>query len=202
MIRDVTALLVRIVTGIRLVQEPLKPGPPRIYYANHSSHLDFVVIWAALPSHYRNRVRPVAAADYWKNGPIRRWLAHRVFNAVLIPRGKITRENDPIRQMADVLEAGSDLIIFPEGTRSLDGRVAEFRPGIHALSHRHPHAELVPVYLENLSRILPKGEFLMVPLMGNVTFGPNLENQHAGETKQDFLTRARQSLLNLTGNSS
>lgn len=198
MIHNLIALLIRMLTGVRLIDESARPGPPRVYYANHSSHLDFVVIWAALPARFRGRVRPVAAADYWEHGPVRRWLAGKVFRAVLIPRGKLTRDDDPIGRMTSVLEEGNDLIIFPEGTRSLDGRVAEFRPGIHALARRHPQAELIPVYLENLNRILPKGEFLMVPLMGNAIFGPPCEGPREGESRHDFLVRARESLLVLS----
>ncbi len=200
MIRDGIAWLVRLITGVRLIAEPPPPTPPRIYFANHSSHLDFVVIWAALPAGLRNRVRPVAAADYWERGPVRRWLAGRVFHAVLIPRGKLTRDDDPIRKMAAVLDQGNDLILFPEGTRSLDGRVAEFRPGIHALAKLYPQAELIPVHLENLNRILPKGEFLMLPLMGNAIFGPPCEGLREGESRHDFLVRKRECLLALSAN--
>ena len=198
MIQNGIALLVRLITGVHLVRDYGKPASPRIYYANHSSHLDFVVIWAALPSHTRKRARPVAAADYWSRGPIRRWLAGKVFKAVLIPRGKVTRHDDPIGTMSAVIEQGGDLIIFPEGTRSQDGKVADFRSGLHALALRHPQAELIPVYLENLNHILPKGEFLMVPIMGNAVFGPPCEGPRDGETRHDFLVRARESLLALS----
>lgn len=198
MIRDATALLIRLITGVRRIDEPAQPGSARIYYANHSSHLDFVVIWAALPAHFRNRARPVAAADYWDRGPVRRWLASKVFKAVLIPRGKVTRADDPIGRMAAVLEEGNDLIIFPEGTRSLDGRVAEFRPGICAVAKRYPQAELIPVYLENLNHILPKGEFLILPVIGSAIFGPCCEGPREDEARHDFLVRARDALLNLS----
>jgi 1-acyl-sn-glycerol-3-phosphate acyltransferase len=198
MTRGAVALLVRLITGVRRIEEHARPDAERIYYANHSSHLDFVVIWAALPAALRRRVRPVAAADYWERGPVRRWLAGKVFNAVLIARGKVTRDDDPIGRMAEVMAAGHHLIIFPEGTRSQDGRVAEFRPGLHALARRHPQAELIPVYLENLNRILPKGEYLMVPLLGNAIFGYPCEGPRDDETRHDFLVRARQALLDLS----
>ncbi len=197
MLRETIALAIRLVTGVRPLRESAAPGTARIYFANHSSHLDFVVIWAALPADSRKRTRPVAAADYWERGPVRRWLAGRVFHAVLIPRGKITRDDDPIGHMAAALDDGCDLIIFPEGTRSPDGQMAEFRAGLHALARRHPQAELIPVFLENLNRILPKGEILLVPLMGTANFGPPCEGPRAGETRHDFLVRARESVLAL-----
>ena len=197
MIRDLLALMVRVITGVHLIHDRGTGEVPRIYFANHSSHLDFVVIWAALPAHLRRRARPVAGADYWRRGPLRRWLAGRVFRAVLVPRGKVAREDDPIGNMAAVLDEGCDLILFPEGTRSTDGRIAAFRPGIHTLVKRHPQVELIPVFLENLNHILPKGEFLILPLMGNAIFGPPCEGPRDGETRHDFLARTRESLLAL-----
>jgi 1-acyl-sn-glycerol-3-phosphate acyltransferase len=198
MIRDFIALAIRLVTGVRMLHEHIIPDRPRIYYANHSSHLDFVVIWAALPSHLRNRARPVAGADYWQKDALRRWLAGKVFRAVLIPRGKVGREDDPVGRMIAEMDQGHDLIIFPEGTRSMDGKIADFKPGIYTLARHYPLAELIPVHLENLSHILPKGEFLPVPVMGNAIFGPPCEGPHDGETRRDFLVRARDSLLALS----
>jgi 1-acyl-sn-glycerol-3-phosphate acyltransferase len=197
MIRNLLALLVRVVTGVRPIDDRGAGELPRIYYANHSSHLDFVVIWAALPTALRQRVRPVAAADYWQRGPVRRWLALSVFRAVLVPRGKVSRDDDPIARMAEVLDGGVDLILFPEGTRGAGGGVAEFKPGIHALAKRHPRVELVPVFLENLNRILPRGEILMLPLIANAIFGPPCEGPRDGETRAGFLERARAALLAL-----
>jgi 1-acyl-sn-glycerol-3-phosphate acyltransferase len=196
--RDLLAWCVRLLTGARLSSDPEGNDITRVYYANHSSHLDFVVIWAALPSRLRERVRPVAAADYWARGAARRWLAQRVFRAVLIPRERIKPSDDPIGKMAAELEQGNDLIIFPEGTRSPDGHVGEFHSGLHALALKHPQSALIPVYLENLNRILPKGEFLLVPVMGNATFGPPCEGPHDGESRRDFLRRARSALLELS----
>ena len=192
------AWLVRLITGVRLAADPGGPDRPRIYFANHSSHLDFVVIWSALPGRLRKRARPVAAADYWDAGPLRRWLASRVFHAVLVPRGKLCRGDDPIGCMTAVLEEGNDLILFPEGTRSVDGRVGEFRSGLHALALRHPEAELVPVHLENLNRILPKGEVLFLPILGTATFGSCCAGPAEGEHRHDFLRRARAALLELS----
>lgn len=198
MIRDIVALVVRLVTGVRMIRETAVAERPRIYFANHSSHLDFVVIWAALPAGLRNRARPVAASDYWERGKLRHWLAREVFKAVLIPRGKVTRDDDPVGRMIAEMNDGHDLIIFPEGTRSEDGRVAAFRAGIHTLARHYPHAELIPVFLDNLNHILPKGEILMVPVMGNAIFGPPCGGPREGETRQDFLARAREALLVLS----
>lgn len=177
--------------------------PQRVYYANHRSNLDAPVIWASLPPRLRRRTRPVAAQDYWNAGPLRRLISCHVFRCVLIERKKVSRASNPMIPMEAALEKGDSLIIFPEGTRSLDddGKLSEFKPGIYHLAKKYPHLQLVPVYLENLNRILPKGEFLPAPLLAAVTFGPALTLAR-DEPKADFLARAKAALLALDPHSS
>jgi 1-acyl-sn-glycerol-3-phosphate acyltransferase len=167
----------------------------RIYFANHSSHLDFVVLWSALPAHVRRHTRPVAAADYWQSGRVRRFMAGQ-FNAVLIERHRVSRCADPIEVMLAAMGDAGSLILFPEGTRALDGSVGRFRGGLYRLARRRPDAELVPVYLGNLDRVLPKGEWLPAPLICSVSFGPPLRLAD-GETCAAFLERARAAVLSL-----
>lgn len=186
------AFLVRLATGVRLAEHLPSAGGGRVYFANHSSHLDFVVIWAALPAPLRERARPVAAAEYWESGPLRRWLASKVFNAVLIPRDRARmKEENPIDRMLKALEDGADLIMFPEGTRSATDEIAPFKAGLLHLATKRPGVELRPVFLENLNRMLPKGEGIPVPLMGRAEFGEVLEGPGEGEDKAAFLRRAR-----------
>ncbi len=194
----IIAWLIRLITGARQMPDPGGANVRRIYFANHSSHLDAVVIWATLPPRLRVRARPVAAADYWSKSRLHRWLSQEVFQAVLIERKRIKKSDDPIGMLSQTIEEGDDLIIFPEGTRSADGSIGKFKPGIHALALRHPEVLLIPVHLDNLNRILPKGEFLMAPLMCGVIFGHPCSHPPEEESRSDFLTRARQSLLELT----
>jgi 1-acyl-sn-glycerol-3-phosphate acyltransferase len=199
MIGTVVAFLVRLATGVRQLGDLPEDGRRRVYFANHGSHLDFVVIWAALPGRQRAWTRPVAAAEYWEKGRVRRWLADRVFRAVLIPRTPARmKSEDPLGKMLAALDDGADLIVFPEGTRSEDGGIGPFKPGIHHLATRRPELLLVPVFLENLSRILPKGELLPLPLMGRAVFGPPLPGPTAEETKAAFLDRARTAVIQLS----
>jgi len=191
------AWMIRFLTGARQCSDRGDNHPRRIYYANHSSHLDALVIWACLPARLRSRTRPVAAADYWSKTALHRWLSVKIFRAVLIPRQHLKRTDDPIGVLAAVLAAGDDLILFPEGTRSVDGCIGKFHSGIHALGLEFPQAELVPVYLENLNRMLPKGEFLMLPLMCSATFGPPCLGPAKDENRRDFLERARTALTDL-----
>lgn len=170
----------------------------RIYYGNHSSHLDFIMIWSALPPRLRASARPVAGRDYWEQGAMRRYLAGNVFRAVLIERGHATAESAraAIEYMAREMGDRDSLIVFPEGTRSMNGEVGRFKSGIYHLAQRRPDVELVPVFLENLNRILPKGESLPVPMMSRVIFGPPL-TADSRDDKAAFLTTARGALLQL-----
>lgn len=168
----------------------------RVYFVNHTSHLDAAVLWASLPAEVRARTRPVAARDYWSKGRLRPYLAKQVFNAVLIDREKISAHDSPIDHLVEALGQGSSLIIFPEGTRSLDGEIGAFKSGIYHLAKRRPDVEFVPVLVDNLNRILPKGEFLAVPLLSSVSFGTPLRLDD-GESKQAFLERARAAVVNL-----
>ena len=175
------------------------PDPrQRIYFANHTSHLDFVVLWAALPGEVRARTRPVAAKDYWEKG-LKAYLAQRVFRAVLVHRGGTAQAGNReearaaartvVDRLAEAMGETDSLILFPEGTRGTGETVGPFRSGLYYLAKRRPEVELVPAYLENMNRILPKGEVLPVPLLSLLTFGAPI---HIGETedKRGFLERA------------
>ena len=156
------------------------------------------VVWASLPRALRLRTRPVAARDYWERGPVRRFLARRVFRAVLIERKKVTAHSNPLEDMEAALAAGDSLILFPEGTRAddEDGTVHDFKPGLWHLARKHPEVQLVPVYLENLSRILPKGDFILIPLQAAVTFGKPVRPEE-GEDKAAFLERAKRCVVSM-----
>jgi 1-acyl-sn-glycerol-3-phosphate acyltransferase len=177
-------------------------GPPRrgqrIYFANHCSHLDFVVLWSVLPKDLRERTRPVAAKDYWEAGPLRRYAATRVFRAVLIDRqgSNLRQLRGQMDQLIKVLDAGDSLIIFPEGTRGTGQEIGPFKSGLDYLARQRPDVDLVPVHLHNLYRIMPKGEFLPVPQLSCVSFGRPLRPQE-GEPKAAFLARAREAVESL-----
>jgi 1-acyl-sn-glycerol-3-phosphate acyltransferase len=169
-----------------------------IYFANHGSHLDVVVLWAVLPKDLRARTRPVAARDYWESSRLRQYLATRVFRAVLVDRagGSLGQLRVQMDQLIAALDAGDSLIIFPEGTRGSSGEIGPFKSGLDYLARQRPDVDLVPVHLHNLQRIMPKGEFLPVPQLSCVCFGaplPRLE----GEPKAAFLARAREAVERL-----
>lgn len=175
----------------------------RVYFANHTSHLDFVVLWSVLPRKLRSVARPVAAKDYWNSG-LRKRIAVNSFHAVLVERGGKIADNDraaaarnTLEQLFQALEEGNSLIVFPEGTRGTGLEVGPFKSGIYYLWAKRPDVQFVPVYLSNLNRILPKGEFLPVPVISRVVFGPGLKLEK-DETKESFLRKAHEAVCALS----
>ncbi len=183
--------LARLVSGANVRWAGCGPEVrQRVYFANHTSNLDALVVWASLPPPVRALTRPVGARDYWSKGPLRRYLANQVLHAVLIERKKPTAHDNPLADMLAALGDRYSLIIFPEGGRQTGLELAPFKGGLFHLAKDRPDVELVPVLIENLNRILPKGEFLAVPLLGSVSFGAAIKLEK-GEEKARFLERAQ-----------
>ncbi|MBI5209272.1 MAG: 1-acyl-sn-glycerol-3-phosphate acyltransferase [Elusimicrobia bacterium] len=168
----------------------------RVYFANHTSHLDAVLIWGCLPHCQRRRTHPVAARDYWDAAPVRRWLSE-AFGAVLIDRGSISSRRNPLDDMERALGNEDSLILFPEGTRGDGPDCGRFHSGLYHLAMRRNCLEFIPVHLRNLNRIMPKGEFLPVPLISQVTFGPSMRAE-PGVAKTAFLDGAKDALESLS----
>ena len=201
MLASLTAFVItsaaRLLTGARALWLGCTAQPvQRLYYANHSSHGDFVLLWASLPDELRRRTRPVAGADYWQRDGVRRYLINKVFNGVLIDRERATPEHNPLQPMLDALDQGDSLILFPEGTRNLEDGLLPFKSGLYHLTRLRPEIELVPVWIANLNRVMPKGRALPLPLLCTLSFGTPLEHLE-DENKQAFLERARNALLAL-----
>jgi 1-acyl-sn-glycerol-3-phosphate acyltransferase len=188
----------RFITAPRAIWQGIEPVPhQRVYFANHSSNGDFVLLWTALPAPLRRQTRPVAALDYWLTSPLRAFIGREVFNAVLIDRRPEARTEDPVAQMVAALDQGSSLIIFPEGQRnSSDAPLLPFKSGLYHLAKTRPGVDLVPVWIANLNRVMPKGEVIPVPLICTLTFGAPLHLSE-DEPKDAFLFRATQALLAL-----
>ncbi len=191
-------LFARAITAVRAIWPESGMQTRRcVYFANHSSHGDFILIWTVLPPRLRRRLRPVAGADYWLKSTLNSFIGRDVFNAVLIERDREARKEDPVTQMTQALDAGSSLILFPEGTRNLTEQLLQpFKSGLFHLAQARPDIDLVPVWIDNLNRVMPKGEFVPIPLICTVSFGEPL---HIGEAeeKAEFLARAEAALLAL-----
>lgn len=198
-VASLLAWVARLISGANALWIDCQPVPrQRIYFGNHTSHMDFVVLWSVLPDDVRAQTRPVAAEEYWSSSKLRKYLAAQVFRAVLVDRQSSTVEQrrDQMERMLAGMVEDQSLIIFPEGTRGSGDEVQPFKSGLYHLAKAKPGLEMVPVYLENLNRVLPKGEYLPVPLLSRVYFGAPLQLQE-GEAKGEFLERARQALIGL-----
>ncbi|MEJ8846764.1 lysophospholipid acyltransferase family protein [Variovorax rhizosphaerae] len=240
--------VVRLLTGSQARWYGCPPkAEQRIYFANHQSHADIVMIWAALPEELRVITRPIAARDYWANTPVKRWITTEVFHAVYVDRGQAAAppppspppppperiepsmepvaaiqlplvpaepepqvpepaaaaapaagldSSDPLAPLVEALKSGDSIIIFPEGTRGNTGEPQKFKSGLYALAKMFPDVVLVPAWIDNIQRVMPKGEVVPVPILCSVTFGAPMQVQD-GEQRRPFLERARAAVLAL-----
>ncbi len=270
--------IVRLLTGAQARWYGCPPkAEQRIYFANHQSHADLVMIWAALPEELRSITRPIAARDYWANTPVKRWITTEVFNAVYVeraattppaaapsvevpppaaaepapPAGRIEPSmepllpmslpfadtsvevmnevqgqldlpappppppapapaapapepeaapvqpaTDPLAPLIEALRSGDSIIIFPEGTRGHTGEPQKFKSGLYALATMFPEVVLVPAWIDNVQRVMPKGEIVPVPILCSVTFGAPIRVEE-GEERRPFLDRARAAVIAL-----
>ena len=190
------AFIARLITG---TQGHWKGCPPkaeqRIYFANHQSHLDWVLIWAALPHDLRAGTRPIAARDYWTSSRLKEWLTTEVFHAVYVNRAR-TDDQDPLEPLVQALAQGDSLVIFPEGTRSNKEEPQPFKSGLFHLADQVPGVQLIPAWIDNVQRVMPKGEVVPVPILCTVTFGAPLQLL-PDEDKRAFLDRARAAVLDV-----
>ncbi|WP_298825996.1 1-acyl-sn-glycerol-3-phosphate acyltransferase [uncultured Piscinibacter sp.] len=190
------AFLARLITG---AQGHWYGSPPkaeqRIYFANHQSHFDWVLIWAALPHELRAVTRPIAARDYWTSSRFKHWITREIFNAVYVSRQR-SEDEDPLEPLMEALRSGDSLVIFPEGTRGHAADPAPFRAGLFHLAEAFPEVQLIPAWIDNVQRVMPKGEVVPVPILCSVTFGAPMALQ-PGEDKRTFLERARQAVIAL-----
>ena len=213
--------LVRLLTGAQARWHGCPPkAEQRIYFANHQSHADLVLIWAALPQELRSITRPIAAKDYWTTSRLKRWITTDVFNAVYVERGKNRGQipispsqqdeqtqtdeklesdpdsSDPLQPLIDALDSGDSLILFPEGTRGHAEDPQPFKSGLYNLAQRFPEVVLVPAWIHNVQRVMPKGEVVPVPVLCSVTFGEPVR-PGADEGRAAFLARARTAVMAL-----
>jgi 1-acyl-sn-glycerol-3-phosphate acyltransferase len=191
----------KLLTGVRAIWSGTAPKAEQtLYFANHTSHGDFVLLWATLPPDLRALTRPVAGQDYWEASPLRRFIGRDVFNALMIRRDGSAAGSEapnPVDQMTEALRAGDSLIMFPEGTRNIGEEVLlPLKSGLYHLARACPQVRLVPVWIENLKRVLPKGTLVPIPLACSVCYGTPISLAE-GEDKNAFIARARAAMLDL-----
>ena len=190
------AFVARLITGAQGHWYGCPPkAEQRIYFANHQSHFDWVLLWAALPRDLRGATRPIAARDYWTASPLKHWITREIFNAVYVSRERAADE-DPLEPLLEALRNGDSLVIFPEGTRGNAADPAPFKSGLYALAQAFPDVQLIPAWIDNVQRVMPKGEVVPVPILCTVTFGAPVALQ-PDEERRTFLDRARAAVLAL-----
>ncbi|MEM6480493.1 MAG: lysophospholipid acyltransferase family protein [Pseudomonadota bacterium] len=196
--RILVPLVAQSITGAKARWQGCKPElRQRVYFANHGSHGDFLLIWSALPEALRPMTWPVVGADYWNKGGVRRFLIRNVFRAVTVERESQGERRVALEHLNEALDENGSLILFPEGTRNTsDTQLLPFKSGLYHLAVANPHVEFVPVWIENIRRVLPKGDILPVPLLCSVTFGEPISVGEA-EKKSDFLERAQNAVVAL-----
>ena len=188
--------VVRLLTGAQARWLGCPPkAEQRIYFANHQSHADLVLIWAALPEALRTITRPIAARDYWTRGRLRAWITREVFHAVYVDRQR-TDTTDPLEPLVEALRRGDSLILFPEGTRGHEPLPQPFKAGLYNLARQFPDVVLVPAWIHNVQRVMPKGEVVPVPVLCSVTFGEPMA-LGPDEDRASFLARARDAVVAL-----
>ena len=188
--------IIRALTGAQARWQGCPPkAEQRIYFANHQSHADLVLMWAALPEELRSITRPIAAKDYWTKTPFKKWITTAVFNAIYVDRVK-TGEQDPLEPLINALASGDSIILFPEATRGNQEEPQKFKSGLYNLAQKFPDVVLVPAWINNVQRVMPKGEVVPVPILCSVTFGVPIA-LGTGEDRAEFLTRARDAVMAL-----
>jgi len=191
--------LMALFIGLRVRgREHLPEADPFILVANHSSHLDTAALLSLFPVARLQRIRPCAAADYFERTRTMSWLSRWLFNVLPIRRAGVPAhaEDHPIRLMREALERGESLLLFPEGTRGRGAEMAPFKPGIAWLAEQLPDVPIVPAYLTNMGRALPKGEFLPVPFFCEVRIGAPF---HPRGTREEMLGTVRAAVEALRG---
>lgn len=188
--------LIRVLAGAQARWYGCPPkAEQRIYFANHQSHADLMMIWAALHKELRARTRAIAAKDYWTKTPFRQWLTTAVFNVIYVACDR-SAEEAPLEPLFEALSHGDSIILFPEGTRGSTEEPQPFKADLYNLACKFPGVELVPAWINNVQRVMPKGEVVPVPVLCSVTFGAPVHLQE-GEERRAFLERARRAVIAL-----
>ena len=172
--RTATAIAIRsalrIYNRLEIIgRDNLPGGQSFVMVSNHASHMDTVALLSALPLRSLHTAYPLAARDYFDANPLRLALTAIIANVMLFDRDAAGLQ--ALQQCKQFLEtSGNVLIIFPEGTRTLDGRIGRFRRGIGLLlaGTRHP---VVPCCLEGTYQALPKRALMPRPARVRLAIG-------------------------------
>ena len=154
--------------------EHIPQGKPYIIMPNHTSHLDTLTVISALGTK-AYQLWTLAARDYWFATRFQGWFARTCLNALPIEReGNFTEFLQDLRAANEVMTQNNGLLIFAEGTRSLDGKLQPFKPGVISLLIYGPNVPVIPAYIEGTYHALPKGQNLPKKHPVRIIFGEPL----------------------------
>ena len=186
----------RIVIGLRYFNnDNLRNIKQFILIANHNSHMDTMAIMSAIPHRFIHKVHPVAARDFFGKNLFQKILMRYLVNATLIRRDRDNKERDPINDMDKMLKKKRSLILFPEGSRGIAGKMSNFKKGLGYLVQKNPKISVIPVYLENIYKTLPKGKRLILPYNCSIKFGEPIK--FSSLDMNDILKTAKIELLKI-----
>jgi 1-acyl-sn-glycerol-3-phosphate acyltransferase len=174
---------------------------PMLLVSNHASHADTAVIFTVLPRHVRRRFVAGAAQDYFFRGGPWQLISRVLFNAIPIAR-EAKRGQDPLRHVVRALREGHAVLFFPEGTRSKDGSLGPFRSGLGRLIADFPGLPIIPIYVGNTAKVMPKGASVPRPIKVEVRFGEPLyltAHPKFRATWQAAASEVRETIIQLSG---
>jgi 1-acyl-sn-glycerol-3-phosphate acyltransferase len=187
--------IARVFTGADIVgREKLPLKGPAILVANHSSHVDTVLLLTIYPSKALDWVRPAAAADYFLRGALMSWFSRNILAIVPVARDRAGTGEDVLAPAREALAAGDIVLIFPEGTRGDGEELTQLKSGVARLAAAFPDAPVTPVWLQGAGRVLPKGAHVPVPLNCTVLVGDAV---HWGGDRAAFMEELRLALEGL-----
>lgn len=173
---------------------PLKG--PAVIVANHTSHVDALLLMSLFPICSIHKIKPIAAADYFFNTPIKRFIFKTLLGAIPITRKNVrTSAKNLFAEMIESLNNKDTLIIFPEGTRSMDKEMHEFKQGIAHLAKLCPEVPFVPVYIHGAQDVMPKWDALLVPRICEMNIGDKI--YYDNSSSKDFTEKVKNELYAL-----
>jgi 1-acyl-sn-glycerol-3-phosphate acyltransferase len=191
----IVRLVVLIIIGLRIAnKERLPKSGSAIVVANHNSHLDTLVLMTLFPIRLLDKLRPVAAEDYFLSSRFLAWFSLNIIGILPLKRQKNYGREDILEGCSQALKNGDILIIYPEKTRGEPEALSSFKSGIAHLAKRHPDLPIYPIFLHGLGKALPRGEALLVPFFCDVFIGEPI--YWTGE-KKEFMELLTQKMKDL-----
>lgn len=167
---------------------PLEGGA--VIAPNHNSHLDTLVIMSLYPLSKIDKIRPVAAADYFMRNKFVSWISTYCIGIIPLDRTGASSQEELFKEPHEALDNKDILILFPEGSRGKPEQMTRLKKGLFYLLKDKKDIPIIPIAMQGLGNSLPKGEALFVPFNCQVVIGESINipknSQTLNETLKDF----------------